>query len=90
MTLTNLRKKATICTSINYRCVACNVGSSCMNAITRARWTRRMGSFRDAAKRLIVVTSSVVNVRSLIDFRIWPPGDVPQKDYTSHSWRENH
>jgi len=45
---------------------------------------------RDEANRFIAVTSSIVKVRSLIGFRIQPPGIGSQEYYTSLSRRENH
>jgi hypothetical protein len=59
-----------------------------MNPISRARWTRRMGYFREETIRFTAVSSSVVNVRSLIGFRIRSPGGVSREYYTSRSWRE--
>jgi hypothetical protein len=45
-----------------------------MHAIIRARCTKRTGSLREEANRLISVTSSAVKVRSLTGVRILPPG----------------
>ena len=61
--------------------VACRSESSYMKTITRARWARRIGSLRDEANCLIAVTSLVVKVRSLIGFRIRPPGIDPRSIY---------
>ena len=62
-------------------CVAYCFGSSNIATITLARCTRRYGSFRDAARRRISISSSVVNVRSLTAFRIRSSWFV-QEDYT--------
>ena len=49
--------------SSNPASVAVSSGFSTIAAIIRARWTKRIGSFRDATRRLISASSSVVNAR---------------------------
>ena len=71
--------------ALNPASVAVSSGSSAMAAMIRARWTSRIDSLRDAARRWISALSSVVKARKRVRLGMLSSYDSAQEDSTTSS-----